>query len=153
MTALPQPQAKDKPAPAQFRWDDPLLLDEQLSDDEPSVRRLARLVLEKRGYRVLEAESAAAAMDLVGAHAGRLDLVLTDAVMPGLSGRSLLAHMASARPEARGVLMSGYSAEEVTESDRGPRPPFLQKPFAAADLLRKVREVLDAPPAAAAATL
>ncbi|HVF62257.1 MAG TPA: response regulator [Thermoanaerobaculia bacterium] len=122
-----------------------------LVDDEPSVRRLARLVLEKRGYRVLEAESAAAAMDLAGAHSGRLDLVLTDAVMPGLSGRSLLAHMASARPEARGVLMSGYSAEEVTESDRGQRPPFLQKPFAAADLLRKVREVLDAPPAAAAA--
>ncbi|HEX9671016.1 MAG TPA: response regulator, partial [Thermoanaerobaculia bacterium] len=84
-----------------------------LVDDEAGVRRLARLVLEKRGYRVLEAGSAAAAMDLVGSHPGRLDLVLTDAVMPGLSGRSLLAHVASARPEARGVLMSGYSAEEV----------------------------------------
>ncbi|HEX9669710.1 MAG TPA: hybrid sensor histidine kinase/response regulator, partial [Thermoanaerobaculia bacterium] len=83
-------------------------------------------------------------------HPGRLDLVLTDAVMPGLSGRSLLAHVASARPEARGVLMSGYSAEEVAGGARGPRPPFLQKPFAAADLLRKVREVLDAPPAGAA---
>jgi two-component system, cell cycle sensor histidine kinase and response regulator CckA len=124
-----------------------------LVDDEAPVRRLARLVLEKGGYRVLEAGSGAAAMDLLGSHSGRLDLVLTDAVMPGLSGRSLLAQVASARPEARGVLMSGYSAEEVNESDRGPRPPFLQKPFAAADLLRKVREVLDAPPAAAAAPL
>jgi PAS domain S-box-containing protein len=116
-----------------------------LVEDEESVRRLARTVLSGEGYTVLEACNGDEAM-LVAANGGdAIDLVLTDGVMPGMSVGNLLSGLRSTRPQAAILLMSGYTGEEIVrrgilESDM----PFLEKPFTAASLLRKVREVLDA---------
>jgi PAS domain S-box-containing protein len=115
-----------------------------LVEDEESVRRLARTVLSGQGYTVLEACNGEEAVR-VAANGGEIDLVLTDGVMPGMPVGDLVASLRSTRPRSAILLVSGHTGEEIIrrgimESDM----PFLQKPFTAAALLRKVREVLDA---------
>jgi CheY-like chemotaxis protein len=116
-----------------------------LVEDEESVRRLTRTVLSERGYTVLEACNGDEAMGVAANGGEAIDLVLTDGVMPGMPVGDLVAGLRSTRPQAAILLMSGHTGEEIIrrgimESDM----PFLQKPFTAAALLRKVREVLDA---------
>ena len=113
-------------------------------EDEPAVLDLARLALEGAGYRVLSANSPQAALAQAAAHAGPLDLVVTDVVMPNLNGRELLESLRAIRPDVRCLYMSGYTAEIIAR--RGILEPglaFLQKPFVLDQLLTKVREVLD----------
>jgi PAS domain S-box-containing protein len=137
-------EATPSAAPAAARGGETLLLVE----DEPAVRAVLRRVLTGAGYRLLEADGAAAA--LRRAAEGPFDLLVTDVIMPGQSGRALHEQLASSHPGLRVLFMSGH-AEDVI-SHHGVLLPglrFLQKPFAPATLLAKVREVLDGPGPAA----
>jgi CheY-like chemotaxis protein len=103
------------------------------------------VVLAKLGYRVLEAGNAQEALARVHAHEGPIQLLLTDVVMPGASGRELARRLAELRPHARVLYMSGYTDDAIVRHgilERGLN--YLQKPFTPAALARRVREVLDA---------
>jgi two-component system cell cycle sensor histidine kinase/response regulator CckA len=113
-------------------------------EDEHTVRELARHVLELHGYRVLDAKDAFDALAVATAHPGRIDLLVTDIVMPGTSGPELAEQLKELRPELSVLFVSGYTSHAavqgrtlVSGSD------FLQKPFTPADLARAVRAVLD----------
>ena len=113
-------------------------------EDEAPVRSVARQVLERQGYTVLEAPSAEAALDLATRYSGVIHLLLTDVVMPGLNGRELAARLSSVRPGARVIFMSGYTDEAVTRHGvLDPGAAYVQKPFTPEAIARKVREVLD----------
>jgi len=116
-----------------------------LVEDEDMVRVLARRTLETHGYTVLEARSGGDAYLLCEAYAGTIDLLLTDVVMPHMNGRELLHRVHTSRPGLRALFMSGYSEDVVSRHgvlEEGLN--FLQKPYSMNQLLRKVREVLDA---------
>jgi two-component system, cell cycle sensor histidine kinase and response regulator CckA len=117
-----------------------------LVEDEESVRQLVRETLEARGYRVLEAENGNAGLALAASHPGILHLVITDVVMPGLSGHELVQQLVHARPGIKVLYLSGY-AQDAVESNASAEAPkaFLQKPFTLQSLSRKVREVLGPP--------
>jgi CheY-like chemotaxis protein len=116
-----------------------------LAEDEPTVRRLMRRVLDARGYGVVEAADGAEALALAEAHPGPIDLVITDVVMPGLSGGALAERMKDVHPESRVLYVSGYADDAVARHGvQSEDAAFLAKPFTADDLSRKVREVLDA---------
>jgi two-component system cell cycle sensor histidine kinase/response regulator CckA len=114
-----------------------------LVEDETGVRELARQYLEMSGYTVLEAEDGHTALELAGMHAGPIHLLLTDVVMPGISGRELADRVAAIRPGIKIVYMSGYTDQSVIhhgilEGDA----VLLQKPFTLAALAAKLREIL-----------
>ena len=114
-----------------------------LVEDEDSVRQLVRDTLAAKGYRVVEAENGEAGMIAAARHAGRIDLIITDVVMPGMGGRELVKQLTQMRPESKVLYLSGYtedsiSSEGTIETDAA----FLQKPFTLQNLSRKVREVL-----------
>jgi CheY-like chemotaxis protein len=115
-----------------------------LVEDEAGVRSLSKLVLEANGYTLLEAGDGAQALALCQHYAGDIHLLLTDVVMPGMSGRELRDRLAAQRPDMRVLFVSGYTDDAIVHHgalDAG--TPFLQKPFSPDDLARKVREVLD----------
>ncbi len=117
-----------------------------LAEDEPSLRRLTREVLEDSGYRVLEASTGAEAIQVSDRHPDPIHLLLTDVVMPGMDGKKLSEHLAARRPGMRVLYMSGYTDDIVAE--RGVLEPgvlLLAKPFTSVTLLGRVREALDAP--------
>jgi PAS domain S-box-containing protein len=117
-----------------------------LAEDEPPVRAVARQVLERQGYTVLEAPSAEAALDLAERYSGTIHLLLTDVVMPGMSGRDLAVRLAALRPGTRVVYMSGYADNAIIRHGMlEPDVAYVQKPFTPDAIARKVREVLDAP--------
>ena len=114
-------------------------------EDELSVRDLAARVLERQGYELLEASNGNEALRLVQDHAGKkIDLLLTDVVMPGMSGSELADRLRSSHAEARVLYMSGYTNNSVVHHGiLEPGIYFLQKPFSPEALAQKVREVLD----------
>ena len=113
-------------------------------EDESAVRSLIRRILEKRGYAVLTAENGKQALEVVGNHAGPLDLVITDVVMPNMGGRELSLHLAHIRPELRILYMSGYTEDDVVRHGVIEQMvSFLAKPFTSDDLLEKVRAMLE----------
>ncbi len=117
-----------------------------LVEDESNVRRLAREYLELQGYRVLEAAEGTSAIQISKVHEGRIHLLLTDVVMPGMNGRELAQHITSARPETKVLYMSGYTENAIGHNgtlDAG--ITLLQKPFTLPALKAKVREMLDTP--------
>jgi PAS domain S-box-containing protein len=117
-----------------------------LVEDEDPVRALAREVLEKNGYRVLEAQDATAALALRST-TGDIDLLVTDMVMPGPSGRELAERLTEMQPGLRVLFISGYTGDGISRSGQlGPGTSFLQKPFTPDTLVRKVREVLGSTP-------
>ncbi|HXM37543.1 MAG TPA: PAS domain S-box protein [Gemmatimonadales bacterium] len=116
-----------------------------LAEDDELLRPLARELLAKLGYRVLEASSAAAALELARTHPGNIDLLVSDVVMPEQSGLQLARQLAADRPQMKVLYMSGYTDEAIVRHGLlDPGKNFLQKPFTPAVLARKVREVLDA---------
>jgi PAS domain S-box-containing protein len=118
-----------------------------LVEDETILRRLARQYLETQGYKILEAEDGAAALQIVAGHQGAIDLLLTDVIMPGMNGRELAAQIAKLLPDVRVLYMSGYTENAVGRDgmlDAGIN--LLQKPFSLPALKDRVREVLDSEP-------
>jgi PAS domain S-box-containing protein len=117
-----------------------------LVEDEDVVRELVREVLDMNGYTVLESRNGPEALALAAAHAGRIHLMLTDLVMPRMSGRELAEKLGPQRPDMRVLYMSGYTDDTVLHHGIvDPGVSFLQKPFRAEALARKVREILDQP--------
>jgi PAS domain S-box-containing protein len=116
-----------------------------LVEDEQSLRVLAREILESKGYRVLEAEDARNALRLAADHASLIHLLLTDVVMPELSGKEVADRLKPLHPETKVLYMSGYTDTAIVHHGvLDPGTAYLQKPFTPAGLLRKVREVLGA---------
>jgi CheY-like chemotaxis protein len=108
------------------------------------VRRFTARVLRESGYEVLEAESGEAALALARDHAGPVHVLLSDAVMPGMSGKILAERLRATRPETRVVFMSGYSDDAVLERNVVESGiTFLQKPFTPVRLAAAVRSALD----------
>ena len=113
-------------------------------EDEPCVRSLMRLMLQRAGYTVLEAEDGVQALELAAAHGPDLDLLVTDVVMPRMSGPQVADALRAARPGLSVIFISGYTGDAMLRHGVGELPtPFLQKPFTMTDLTRKVRQVLD----------
>jgi PAS domain S-box-containing protein len=116
-----------------------------LAEDESSVRAVARRILERAGYVVLEASNGSEALRLLSLHGATIDLLLTDMVMPNMSGRELATRFRDACPRARVVFMSGYTQDEgLRQSVYEPGSMFIQKPFTPHTLTLKVREALEA---------
>ncbi len=114
-------------------------------EDQEEVRTLIRKILEARGYHVLTAANGGAALETAAAHAGPIHLLLSDVVMPGMSGREVSRLLSPTRLSMRTLYVSGYTDESIVQHgvlEAGVE--FLQKPFTAEGLLRRVREVLDA---------
>src|SRR5581483_3878046 len=106
--------------------------------DDDGVRCLTRHLLEKLGYEVLEADGADAACRLAAKHAGRIDLLITDVVMPGMNGCQVAEQLARLHPEARALFVSGYTDDAVIRHGILQEDvEFLAKPFSAAALARK----------------
>lgn len=117
-----------------------------LVEDEDSVRRLLRHVLSRQGYTVLEARDGPQALHLLANHPGRVHLLLTDMVMPRMSGREVAQRVLEQRPDVKVVYMSGYTDDVLMRSGAlKPGMSFLQKPLRPEALGAKVREVLDTP--------
>jgi PAS domain S-box-containing protein len=115
-----------------------------LVEDEDAVRNLTRRLLENGGYTVLQASDAESAMEVADSHPGRLDMLLTDVVMPGLSGPELARRLLTSRPRLRVLYVSGYPDEAMASQGLlEPDASFLQKPFTPETLARRVREILD----------
>ena len=112
-------------------------------EDEPILRKLVQEVLKMNGYAVLEAIQGEDALRLCDAHEGMIDLLLTDVMMPGMSGAELAARTVAARPETKVLFMSGYADDTLQRHGvRDADSAFIQKPFKPAELAQKVRDVL-----------
>ncbi|HKL81424.1 MAG TPA: ATP-binding protein, partial [Desulfobacter sp.] len=115
-----------------------------LVEDEPSILRMTRMMLERMGYKVLAAGTPGEAIALAREHAGEIHLLMTDVVMPEMNGRDLARNMLSLYPNLKRLFMSGYTANMIAHHgvlDEGVQ--FIQKPFSKQDLAIKVREALD----------
>jgi DNA-binding NtrC family response regulator len=117
-----------------------------LVEDEDDVRELTQMVLSKRGYNVIEAHSPAEAERLAGHGGPEIHLLLTDVVMPGISGRELAKRLSERFPHLRVLFMSGYTYNVIAQNGTLEEGiSFLQKPFTPQLLMEKVREALDRP--------
>lgn len=117
-----------------------------LVEDDDGVRRAAERVLRRAGYQVVAVEGGAHALAAVEAHEGSFHLVITDVVMPGMTGPELVQGLRQTRPGLRILFMSGYTDEVIARQGLiEPGQPYIEKPFVVEALLDRVREVLDAP--------
>ncbi len=115
-----------------------------LVDDESALRGLGQVILQKDGYNVLVASSGEEAVEIGTQYTGVIHLLLTDVVMPGMSGLQAAKRLTALRPGLRVLYMSGYVGDTIgSQGMLGPGTPFLPKPFAPKDLAIKVRELLD----------
>ena len=114
-----------------------------LVEDDTTVRCLASQILTRDGYGVVEAANGAEALDTIRAWNGRVDLVLTDAMMPVMNGGELADALATEYPNIRVLFMSLYTGDDIVRRGADSRRAFIPKPFTTADLTAKVREVLD----------
>jgi len=139
--APPLPNAADA-APTSVKGSGTLLLVE----DEEQILSMSRRILAEHGYTVLAARTPEDALTLVAEFPGTIDLLVTDVVMPGMNGRTLFERVSQLKPGLRCLYMSGYTANVIAHQgvlEDGVN--FLEKPFAAATLTRKVRQLLDRP--------
>ena len=117
-------------------------------EDDEGVRALARRVLLKHGYTVREARNGEEALNLYRQHAHSVELIVSDMVMPEMTGRELAQAIRALDPELAMLFMSGYTEDAVMrQSFLEPGTAFIEKPFTPAAFARKVREVLDRVPA------
>ena len=117
-----------------------------LTEDEAQVRQMIRAILEMSGYQVLEASSGDEALAIYKQHEGQIDLIVTDVVMPQMSGRELAQSLELLHPGIKVLYMSGYTDDAIVRHGLLDQEiAFLQKPFTPDALMRKVRDVLDAP--------
>jgi two-component system cell cycle sensor histidine kinase/response regulator CckA len=116
-----------------------------LVEDEGGVRRFVKIMLQRLGYRVIEAESAEAALALIATLSAPIHLLLTDVVLPGMDGRQLAARVTSERPGLQVLYMSGYTGRAWTAGALEPGVHLLEKPFTAQALLTRIRVLLGNP--------
>jgi two-component system, cell cycle sensor histidine kinase and response regulator CckA len=143
---FPASETKEEPADdgmiptqSQAGWETVLVV-----EDQQSVRGFVRNLLMLNGYRVLEAADGSEAMDICRQHPGEIQLVVTDLVMPGMSGRVLAERLAKEQPKVKILYMSGYTDDSVVHTGVAQAGlAFLQKPFSPTTFTHKVREVLD----------
>jgi CheY-like chemotaxis protein len=115
-----------------------------LVEDEYQVRQIVKAILEQQGYDVLEAATGEEALKVAALHGSRLHLLMTDLVMPQMSGRELAEQLNSTLPNLKVLYMSGYTDDAIVRHGLLDQSlSFIQKPFDAATAARKVREVLD----------
>jgi len=145
------PPPPDRPTPAPTAWSEtPRAVPGRretilLVEDDDGVRTLAIQSLQSAGYVVVDAANGDRALATLAAYGIDFDLVLTDVVMPGMGGRELADRLTAARPGVKVLFMSGYTDDAILRNGVAQDAAhFLPKPFAPADLTRKVREVLDA---------
>ncbi len=115
-----------------------------LVEDDPSILTMAKGMLERSGYTVLDAGDPGQALRLAQGHGGPIHLLMTDVVMPQMNGKELALQMRALNPEIKVLFMSGYTANVIAH--RGildEEVHFIQKPFSIRDLTVKVREALD----------
>jgi two-component system cell cycle sensor histidine kinase/response regulator CckA len=113
-------------------------------EDEEGVRSLVRLALESSGYKVLETGDAESALATCANYDGLIDLLLTDVIMPQLSGPSVAEKVSSLRPAIKVLYMSGYTDDAVLlHGVDCQEMPFIQKPFSSVALRKKIRQILD----------
>ncbi len=139
--SAPPSEDNPKPAPEPVRAASGQTL--LLADNEPAIRLLVRMVLQKNGYRVLVAENGRQAVDLYRQNLGTIDLVLLDRRMPVLSGEAAAAELAALDPTVRVLLLSGQATDDVPESLLRTVRGVLAKPFRVDQLVRAVRDVLE----------
>jgi CheY-like chemotaxis protein len=125
-----------------------------LVEDADALRKLTHMLLEQHGYRVLVAENGAAALQLIEQKPERINLLLSDVIMPGLNGRALAERLQLRQPGLKVLYMSGYTDDAIVDHGvLAAGTHLLHKPFSEESLIHKVREVLDAdtavPPIAA----
>ena len=149
------PEANEAPAinesrpadAAEYRGSETILLVE----DAAPLGELSRTILQSHGYKVLSAEDGFEALRIAGQHRGPIQLLLTDVVMPGMSGSELADRLARLRPEMKVLYMSGYTDDTITRYGvLAPNLAMLQKPFTQKALIHRVRTVLDAAPRSSA---
>jgi PAS domain S-box-containing protein len=140
MDAIPSSAATEMPPSTARKGRETILLVE----DEPAVRELIQMVLSERGYTVLEALAPEDAERLAGSNGAEIQLLLTDVVMPGMSGRDLAKRLTARHPHLRVLYMSGYTFNVIAQDGTLEEGiSFLQKPFTPQVLTEKVREALD----------
>jgi CheY-like chemotaxis protein len=122
-------------------WAETILV---VEDTEP-IRRIVCAMLAQSGYRCLEAGDGAEALDVLETGASSVSLILTDMIMPKMTGAELALHVSRTWPELRIMFMSGYTDDPSVRTLEQSRALFLAKPFTAAVLMKKVREALDHP--------
>ncbi len=116
-------------------------------EDEPSILRMVREMLEKKGYGVLSAATPTEAMEKAKTHSGTIDILITDVAMPEMNGRDLAEKITDLYPDLRIVFMSGYTANVIAHQGvLDDRVAFIQKPFSMADFSKKIQDVLDTAP-------
>ncbi len=114
-----------------------------LVEDEDAVRMFASRALKNKGYTVLEARHGEHALEVIAEHNGRIDLVVSDVMMPGMDGPTMLRHIREQRPTLKAIFISGYSEERLKETfETSDDIYFLPKPFSLKQLAEKVKEVL-----------
>jgi two-component system, cell cycle sensor histidine kinase and response regulator CckA len=114
-----------------------------ITEDEDTIRALSRRILEREGYTVIEARDGREAIRVAAGYPSRIDLLITDMVMPNLGGSELFAHLRLLRPDLRVLFVSGYTDEDLIRrglEDAG--SAFLQKPFTAKALAAAAKESL-----------
>jgi PAS domain S-box-containing protein len=116
-----------------------------VAEDQRGIREIVRVALTRYGYTVLTADRGAEALRIVREHSGPIDLLLTDVVMPVMSGRELVARVQQTHPNIKILYTSGYTDDAmIRHGVLDPGAAFLEKPFRPLALVKKVREVLDA---------
>ena len=113
-------------------------------EDEPSLRTLMHLVLERDGYRVLEARNGEQAAALSDQYPYSIQMLVTDVMMPGMDGLHLAGHLLARRPDLKVLYISAYANREAAMGVRDGRTAFLAKPFTKDLLAKRIRELLDA---------
>jgi two-component system cell cycle sensor histidine kinase/response regulator CckA len=137
-TASPRVEQGRRESDPTHGWETVLVV-----EDEDAVRALAREVLVRHGYVVLEARHGVDALRVAERHTDDIHLLVTDVVMPHMGGRQLAERLSSGRPNMKILFMSGYTDQAIVHRELTPGAAFLQKPFAPAALARRVRNLLD----------
>jgi two-component system cell cycle sensor histidine kinase/response regulator CckA len=136
--AVPSSISTGKTSETAHGWETVLLV-----EDEDAVRALAREVLRRHGYVVLEAKHGVDALRVAERHADDIHLMITDVVMPHMSGRETAERLCTVRPKMKVLFMSGYTDHALMHRELPPGDAFLQKPFTPEVFAHKVRQVLD----------
>ena len=134
----PAPSAVPSPPPSQLSDESAAGATILIVDDHSALRHAVVEILRITGYKVLEAESSTEALEMARQHSGKIDVLLTDIVMPGMRGQELARRVATVHPEVQVVYMSGY-AEGFPEAQLPANSVYLQKPFRFATLLEQLR--------------